>query len=171
MRVRVTDIDESGLHIVTHESPTWLVNVPEIIDGEESTHLTSRFDIDLWLNKVLKEVTVSGSVGFSIESPCSRCLKTVKLDLRPEVNLVLTPRDTAEGEDDDLNHATYVGEEVDIGDFLREQVAMSLPLKVVCSESCKGLCPDCGVNLNEKQCGCAGQKVDPRLEVLKNFKI
>ena len=171
MKVRVSDIDESGLHIVTHESPEWLVNVPEIIDNAGTAHLTSKFDIDLWLNKVLREVTVSGSVGFSIESPCSRCLKTVKADLRPEVNLVLTPEDKAGEEENDLNHETYLGDEVDIGDFIRELIAMSLPLKVVCSEDCRGLCPDCGVDLNEVKCDCDSARIDPRLEVLKNFKI
>ena len=171
MKVRVSDIDESGLHIVTHESPEWLVNVPEIIDTGETTHLTSRFDIELWLSKVLHEVTVSGSVEFSIESQCSRCLKIVKIDLKPDVNLVLTPEDKTGEQENDLNHETYLGDEVDIGDFIREQIAMSLPLKVVCSENCKGLCPECGKDLNEVKCDCASSRIDPRLEVLKNFKI
>ena len=171
MKVRVSDINEDGIHIETFENPEWLVNVPELSDGDKNTKLTSRFDIDLQLNKGLREVTGSGNVQLSIEAPCSRCLKTVKLDLKPEVNLVLTPKESIEVEDDDINHETYVGDEVDISDYLREQIAMSLPLKVVCSENCKGLCPSCGVNLNDETCECDSQKIDPRLAVLKNLKI
>ena len=171
MKVRVSDIKESGIHIETFESPEWLVNVPELSDGDKNTKLTSRFDIDLRLHKVLREVTVSGNVRFSIEAPCSRCLKTVKLDLKPEVNLVLTPEESTGEEDDDVNHETYAGDEVDISDYIREQIAMSLPFKVVCSDKCKGLCPNCGVNLNDETCECDSQRIDPRLAVLKNLKI
>lgn len=171
MKVRVSDIKENGVHIETFENPEWLVNVPELSTGDKNLQLTSRFDIDLQLNKVLKEVTVSGDVQFSIEAPCSRCLQTVKLDLKPEVNLVLTPRESIEDEDGDLNHETYIGDEVDISDYIREQVAMSLPFKVVCTDNCKGLCSNCGVNLNTEQCGCESEQIDPRLSVLKNLKI
>lgn len=170
MKVRVSDINEDGLRIETFENAEWLVNVPELSDGDKNTKLTSRFDIDLQLNKVLREVTVSGNVQFSIEAPCSRCLKTVKLDLKPEVNLVLTPKESIE-EEDDINHETYAGDEVDISDYLREQIAMSLPFKVVCSENCKGLCPSCGINLNDETCECNSHRIDPRLAVLKNLKI
>lgn len=171
MKVRVSDINEDGLRIETFENAEWLVNVPELSDGDKNTKLTSRFDIDLQLNKVLREVTVSGNVQFSIEAPCSRCLKTVKLDLKPEVNLVLTPKQSTREEDDDINHETYAGDEVDISDYLREHIAMSLPFKVVCSENCKGLCPSCGINLNDETCECDNQRIDPRLAVLKNLKI
>ena len=171
MKVRVSDIKEGGVHIETFENPEWLVNVPELIGGDKNTQLTSKFDIDLELTKVLREVTVSGNVRFSIEAPCSRCLKPVELDLNPEVNLVLTPEESIDEEDDDVNHETYAGDEVDISDFIREQIAMALPVKVVCAEDCKGLCQNCGVNLNVEQCECETKSIDPRLEVLKNLKI
>jgi DUF177 domain-containing protein len=171
MKVRVSEIKESGVHIETFENPEWLVNVPELLTGDTNLQLTSRFDIDLQLNKVLKEVMVSGNVQFSIEATCSRCLKTVKLDLKPEVNLVLIPREGVEDKDENINHETYIGDEVDIGGYIREQIAMSLPFKVVCTENCKGLCSNCGLNLNTEQCDCESEQVDPRLSVLKDLKI
>ncbi len=171
MIVRVSDINENGVHIETFENSEWLVNVPELSKGDRNTKLTSGFDIDLQVNKVLREVAVSGNVQFSIEAPCSRCLQTVKLDLKPEVNLVLTPKESTGEEDDDLNHETYVGDEVDISGYIREQIAMSLPFKVVCTEDCKGLCSSCGINLNNENCECESQRIDPRLAVLKNLKI
>ena len=171
MKVRVFDIKESGIHIETFKNPEWLEDAAELYSGDKSTRLTSRIDIDIQLNKVLREVIVSGSALFSIEAPCSRCLKTVKLELKPEINLLLTPVEMINEEDNDINHETYTGDEVDISDYIREQVAMSLPYKIVCSESCMGLCPICGVDLNDEQCTCASDRVDPRFVVLKNLKI
>ena len=171
MKVRVSDINESGIHIETFKDPEWLENVPELYSGGKGAHLTSKIDIDLQLNKVLREVTVSGSVLFSIEAPCSRCLKTVKIELKPEINLILSPVGKIDEEDDDVEHETYSGDEVDISDYVREQIAMSLPLKIVCSESCMGLCANCGANLNDGQCDCPNERIDPRFAVLKNLKI
>ncbi len=171
MKVRVSDIKENGIHIETLANPEWLVIVPELIDGDKNTRLTSKFDINIQLNKVLRDVQVSGSVGFSIEAPCSRCLKRVKLDLKPEFNFVLTPNKGIDEEDENINQETYSGDEVDISNYIREQVAMSLPFKTVCKDDCKGLCPDCGINLNNEQCECESEWIDPRLSVLKNLKI
>jgi len=171
MKVRVSDIRERGIHIETFRNPEWLDNVPELYSGDRNTKLTSKIDIDIQLNKVLREVTVSGSVVFSIATPCSRCLQTVKLELKPEINLLLTPVEKIDEEDDDIEHETYSGDEVDISNYIREQIAMSLPLKIVCSESCKGLCVSCGVNLNDERCTCPRNRVDPRFAVLKNLKI
>lgn len=170
MKVRVFDIKESGLHIETFKNPEWLEGAAELYSGDKNTRLTSRIDIDIQLNKVLREVMVSGSVLFSIEALCSRCLKTVAIELKPEINLLLTPVEMID-EEEDIYHETYTGDEVDISDYIREQVAMALPYKVVCSESCMGLCPECGVDLNEEQCTCASDRVDPRFAVLKDLKI
>ena len=84
---------------------------------------------------------------------------------------MLSPGDKLTGEDDDLEHETYQGDEIDLSNYIMEQVAISLPVKVVCSEDCKGLCSNCGNNLNFEMCACDKERVDPRFAVLKNLKI
>ncbi len=170
MKIRVSDIKDGGTHIHEQMGPEWLENVPELWSGDEKTRLTSNIDIDIEITKVLREITVLGNVSFSIESPCSRCLETVKLDIKPEIRLVLSPSDKIKDEEDE-HHETYSGEEIDLSDYLREQIAISLPVKVICSEDCKGLCPKCGINLNKETCGCEKERVDPRFAVLKKLKI
>jgi uncharacterized protein len=64
----------------------------------------------------------------------------------------------------------YQGESLLLEDALREQVLLAVPLKTLCREDCKGLCPHCGKNLNESQCSCAEQREDPRWAALKEIR-
>ncbi|MBR1859940.1 MAG: DUF177 domain-containing protein [Selenomonadaceae bacterium] len=58
---------------------------------------------------------------------------------------------------------------IDIAEMIRDTVMAAQPIKNLCKEDCKGLCPICGANLNENECNCDRFVVDPRLEALKNF--
>lgn len=169
--LRVSDLTEGGVHIERLEEPEWLVNLPELWSEGDAFRPLSKIRIDLQASRVLKEVTVTGNVSLSIESPCSRCVEAVKIELNPLISLVLSPRDKVKDEEDDLEHETYQDNEIDLSGYLREQVAISLPVKVVCSEDCKGLCTSCGTNLNIENCTCESERIDPRFAVLKDLKI
>jgi len=171
MVLRVSDLTEDGVHIETLEEPKWLVNLPELWSESGILTLLSKIGIDLQVTKVLKEVSVIGNVRLSIQSPCSRCVEPVKIELNPPLSLVLSPDDKIGGQDLSLDHETYQGDEVDLSNYIREQVAISLPVKVVCSEDCKGLCATCGANLNKDSCDCEKDQVDPRFAILKDLKI
>lgn len=171
MKLRVSNISESGVHIKALEEPEWLVNLPELCSENNEIRLLSKIGIDLQVTRVLKEVTVTGNVQLSIQTSCSRCVEPVRIELSPYVSLVLSPADKISDEDDDLEHETYRGDEIDLSNYLMEQIAISLPIKVVCNEDCKGLCTICGTNLNQETCTCESEKVDPRFAILKNLKI
>jgi uncharacterized protein len=64
----------------------------------------------------------------------------------------------------------YQGEGLLLEDVLREQVLLALPLKAICREECRGLCPHCGQNLNQEQCTCAESSEDPRWSALKDIR-
>ena len=66
---------------------------------------------------------------------------------------------------------TYTGKVIDLDPIVREQVLLALPAYPVCNEGCKGLCPVCGANLNERECGCDRHVPDPRWAGLKNVKL
>jgi uncharacterized protein len=72
-------------------------------------------------------------------------------------------------DEEDANFSFYKGAEIDLGEILREHLALEIPIRYLCSESCKGLCPQCGQNLNSAACSCVPIKGDPRLAVLKEF--
>jgi uncharacterized protein len=80
---------------------------------------------------------------------------------------------TGEGEveieEDDLTTAYYTDNLIELGQLMAEQFHLALPMKPLCSETCRGLCPQCGTNLNASSCECRKTWEDPRLAVLKSF--
>ena len=75
-----------------------------------------------------------------------------------------------EVEEDDLSTSFYEDETIDLGQLIREQFYLSLPMKPLCRPDCRGLCPDCGTDLNAGACGCVERTVDPRWAALAALK-
>jgi uncharacterized protein len=117
----------------------------------------------------------TGSVRTRLELACSRCLEPfeVPVDAAFELRYVPQVENTGEGEreieEDDLNTAYYREGLLDVLDLLREQFQLALPMKPLCSEACRGLCVQCGANLNRTECDCAPAWEDPRLAPLKGL--
>lgn len=118
---------------------------------------------------------VTGRATATLELSCSRCLEPfeVPVDATFELRYVPHTENTGEGEreiaEDDLITAYYREGMLDIGDLLREQFQLALPMKPLCSDACRGLCPQCGANLNRTDCGCTPAWEDPRLAPLKSL--
>ena len=72
----------------------------------------------------------------------------------------------AELTSDDLNVIAYRGNEIDLWPDLREAMVLALPMKPLCSEDCRGICPTCGKDLNNGECRCGKRSMDPRWEGL-----
>ena len=109
---------------------------------------------------------VSGTISVVATLICGRCLEEAEAEFTiPFHEFFRENGDTCQQED--METITFFqGDEIDISDLVRETIILSEPLRFVCREDCKGLCPDCGVNLNEQSCGCAKDIIDPRLIAL-----
>lgn len=123
------------------------------------------------------EVDLRGSIETAVELNCDRCLAPVaipvRLDFRAELGTTDQSAATTEAtelQDADLDFSTYDGEAVNLDEIVREQILLSLPARQLCSVDCKGLCPDCGANLNEQTCDCARNETDPRWSALAELK-
>lgn len=121
-------------------------------------------------------VGLIASLDAVVELSCSRCTERFRADLRTRFELTLVP-DAVEfgsGEtrvDSDDTSMFYAKEgRADLGEVAAEQIYLNLPLKPVCREGCKGLCPRCGANRNLGDCGCTAEPTDPRLAPLLQFK-
>ena len=122
---------------------------------------------------------VSGRVTTTLRLECGRCLEAfeVPVDSPFELRYVPEPAPTAvdaadaerEMREDDLTTAYYREEAIDLGELMHEQFVLALPMKPLCSEACKGLCAQCGTNLNKASCDCAPEWTDPRLDALKGL--
>jgi uncharacterized protein len=116
-----------------------------------------------------------GTVETTLELTCSRCLEPYRWPVRGTFDLLYQPKAPGEqGEreigEGDFSAAFYENEEIDLGQLVREQVYLAVPMKPLCGEACQGLCPVCGTNLNRGTCGCRRDWDDPRLAALRALK-
>ena len=119
---------------------------------------------------------LSGRVQTRLRLECGRCLETFEIPVDTPFDLRYVPEAQAgadeqerEVDEDDLTTAFYKEDAIDLGELMHEQFVLALPMKPLCSDACKGLCPQCGTNLNAATCDCAPQWTDPRLDALKNL--
>jgi len=118
-----------------------------------------------------------GRVQTTLELTCGRCLEPYTLPVDQTFDLRYQPHahNTGEGEreieEDDLTTAFYENDEIDLGQLMREQFYLALPMKPLCSVACRGLCPMCGTNLNRDNCECKRDWEDPRLQALKTLHV
>jgi len=127
-------------------------------------------------HEVIQDIRLRGQLSTGLELPCARCVEPVRQDVKRDFELLYRPlgadagRDELSVTDAEAEIGYYQGDGILLEDVLREQVLLALPLKVVCRENCKGLCPQCGKNLNQEQCSCAAPIQDPRWEALKDIR-
>jgi uncharacterized protein len=116
---------------------------------------------------------VQGRATTRLMLECGRCLDEIEVpvDARFELRYVPQVENEAESDreiaEDDLATSFYQEGSLDVIEMLREQFELALPMKPLCAESCRGLCAECGANLNRTKCGCEPRWTDPRLEPLK----
>ena len=127
-------------------------------------------------HKVVQDIRVKGKLETSLEVACARCLDPVVHQVERSFDLLYRPLGTDSGHEElsvtdaEAEIGYYEGEGLLLEDTLREQVLLSVPLKALCREDCKGLCPQCGKNLNQEQCSCAATREEPRWAALKDIR-
>jgi uncharacterized protein len=124
----------------------------------------------------VEDIRLVGNVEAQLEFSCARCLEPVTHDVNKAFDLIFRPQ----GVDRRANEVAISEAETEIGyyqgegllleDVLREQVLLATPVRALCREECKGLCPHCGRNLNVEQCECEQHVSDPRWAALGDIK-
>lgn len=112
---------------------------------------------------------VEGGVELAFRTFCDRCLAEAEtvLDLRFD-RVVLSPE--AGAEDDEADDLGFMdGYQLDVETFVYNEIIGSWPAKILCREDCRGLCPVCGQNRNERDCGCDTFVPDPRMAVIQDI--
>jgi len=124
-----------------------------------------------------ERVVVRGRVSGELELICCRCAKGFpqKVDKTFSVEYWPDPKVEHEGEElelsyEDLDIGFYRNDEIDLSAVVTEQILLDIPMKPICRESCKGLCDQCGADLNEEGCDCPRTRLDPRLEALAQIR-
>jgi uncharacterized protein len=175
MKININNIPEEGLVIGTTKDRNWLHTV--FGDAGEDDFTLDEIRITCNVRRLHQSVFVDGAIDTVIQLPCSRCLETATLPVSTPFRYTLVPaapeesREEVELSEEDLEYGCYEGETVDLDPLIYEQIILQIPMKVLCREDCRGLCPDCGTNLNSAECNCSSHRVDARLAVLKKLKL
>lgn len=112
---------------------------------------------------------VEGSARLSFLAGCSRCLAEVPLSLELAFDRMVVSRvgGTEDEEADDLSFMD--GSYLDVEAFIHNEILVNWPMKILCKDDCRGLCPVCGQNLNLGECGCDTFVPDPRMAVIQDI--
>jgi uncharacterized protein len=150
-----------------------------VMQDENNGYITGAIHGDLIVSREFETVRVTGRVSAPLALSCSRCLAdftsfvdtNFTIFFRKEDSSKPTTEDELELGEMDLLSSTYSGNEIDLTHEIEEQIAMEIPLKPLCSDSCKGLCHECGIDLNISSCSCSKKQVSLAFSSLKDFKV
>jgi uncharacterized protein len=146
---------------------------PSAFGPEDTYRIVSPAHLVAEVHKDGEKVRLAGRLQTVIELACSRCLETFAIPVDAQFDLLYLPAGAApadqerEIEEDDFGTSYYRDGVIDLADLVREQIYLALPMKPLCQEGCRGLCPQCGTNLNSGSCSCTAAWDDPRLTPLK----
>jgi uncharacterized protein len=163
MIIQVSDLDDDGLTIDD------VAAVPAPYADR-----AWRLD-DLWLQveRDDRDVFIRGRLDSTVPQVCGRCLESLPVRVHADVDLRFVPRpatgDAVELAADDLDLCFYDADQIDLRGVIESETTLALPMKPLCREDCRGLCPSCGANRNVTACGCDTRPRDPRLAALKDL--
>ena len=178
MKIRIDHIKHAPyeLHV---EQPFEVFPVLARMQADGECVFTGPVSADITIEREFDHLKAVGRLQVPISLTCGRCLvtyasaidSTFRIIFRKETTRHSEVEDETELCDDDLIASTYSGDELDLAHEIEEQVAMEVPLKPLCEEECKGLCPTCGADLNTGSCTCSKEPVNLKFSALKDFKI
>lgn len=149
----------------------------ELVLDDEHARLIEPPRITGRVNRSGEEVRLQGTIRTRADVDCDRCLKQVTVPVETSFDVtyvpaeVMTGTEEAELQAEDLSLSVYEDDVIDVDELVREQVLLALPLRALCVEDCKGLCPVCGANRNETTCECETKEIDPRWSGLKDIRF
>jgi len=167
-----------------------LIHLRELYGKQDKAHISDKLDISDIVSNHLSmnsaglvqteadaifeagRVRVNAHVHVDLELICSRCLVVFEDPLvfsYTELFSNETPKEDEEpaDKDDTVNYVTE--DKISLVPYTKEHILLELPMFPLCSDHCKGLCPTCGVNLNDEACNCTKELTDPRWSGLKGF--
>ena len=182
MIIQLDQIKDHGLTCQYQLAPH---DLPDASAWEEAGDfkLQRPIHVEVTLNRIAGLIEVKGRISTTIDSSCGRCLKDFTFELDEPFDLTFTNEpltvhddgvDDEEGVElsaEDLGLIPFAGDSIDLSEAIGEQFFLALPVRPLCSGGCQGLCPYCGIDLNEKKCHCAPPDFANKFSALKNIKL
>ncbi len=169
MRIRVDNIPEDGLQLNGTIDPSSIeFNMPDYSLVEPLAFVGRA-------TRAVENVVVKGRLTGSVQSQCGRCLDSFSMPVDVAVRIVFAPEQEPSAEDGfvteaDENFSYYAGNTIDLSREAKDLILVNLPIRPICGEDCKGLCPGCGVDLNKDPCKCGGGGAPSPFDELRELK-
>ncbi len=169
MIVKLHDIEESIVVKGTMDGSKY--KRPEDAD----LAFESPIEFELTVSKFGTDVRVEGPVSCTMRITCDRCAESFPLPVSAHLDIGLAPKDDqpelpeVELGDEELSLYYYEGDELELEPYVYEEVMLAIPIKALCNEACKGICPICGKNRNAEECKCGDSRGAVLGEKLKVF--
>jgi len=170
MRIEVDKLEEHGGKFAH------VYQANELALDDTEVRLVEPSEVSGRVRRAGKDVELRGQLQAKLEVVCGRCLKPVELPISAEFTerfvraVSWAAEEQHELHEEDLNVAVFDGEAIELDDLVREELLLAVPVNVLCSEECKGLCPTCGVDRNLIDCQCGNAEVDLRWQKLKDLR-
>lgn len=173
--INISRLTESGADFSFHLEKSWFHRWQE---QDPALEFAGPGDLQaqVHMERHHHDILVRGHLEGTLILSCSRCLIPFPYSVAADFDLLLSPGPVLVADKDleltpeDLDLDFYEGDTVDLEHFLKEQVLLQLPLKPLCQESCRGLCPGCGADLNRDPCRCPATEASTPFSKLKNLK-
>jgi uncharacterized protein len=169
IRIDISEIPEGHSHLSLTCDPA------DLEADLDEVRLASDVDLELDVSRNGDEMLFRGTARTRAEVECARCLKAFLMGLEAALEFwcILsgkTAGDEQVPERDNVVEAAADATSIDVTDMVRSELLVLLPLKTLCRADCRGLCPVCGVDLNESTCSCSTEITDSRWDALKKLK-
>jgi len=175
MKISIDEVPQSPKEIEFSESTEELSEIYGRSSHRDFTFPAS-LDVEMAYYRSGRDIFFNGKIGGIVTGRCGRCLEIYDFTLDKQFDFVLAPdpnksaRGNEELHRDDLGLSYYSAEEINLAPLMAEQVLLGLPTKPLCSENCRGLCGNCGANLNRETCSCSAA-ADPRMAIFRTLKV
>ena len=179
MRIHIDQIKENGL-LLSYSEPSDTFPVLAELAQNEECEFTKPVDVHVQVTRISDIISVIGELKTTVRLACDRCLGEFNADLKTDFSLTYSYDfvEAPEEEGDELELSSEEmglmpirGDEIDFREGIQEQVVLALPLQALCSDNCKGLCPQCGVDLNKTECTCSKVVPAGKFAALRKLKI
>jgi uncharacterized protein len=140
------------------------------VAADAEFRLVAPLEVELDVQLAGHDVVVRGNLAGEAELSCRRCLTPVRAPIDQEVTWLFREGvSQVEAEAEEIYPLPERGNELDLSEPLREHLLLAVPEFMECQDACKGLCPHCGVNMNETTCSCATSNTDDRWAALRQL--
>jgi len=181
MRIRIEELKEGKLNLEFEEAPESFPVLKEMVDNGACKFLTP-LKAALRAQQIGAIVELEGNISTAVRLDCGRCLQSFETPLESNFALAYSQNEPAPEQSsssheeleltaEDMGLIYYQGEEINLKNEIQEQVVLAFPLRAICKPDCRGLCPQCGADLNIEKCKCDRLPSEGKFDALKKLDL